>query len=284
MAAAVVVEADSAGAALEALLALMRRLRDPQTGCPWDREQTFQSLAPFTIEEAYEVVDAIGRADTDRLRDELGDLLFQIVFHSRLAEEQGRFDFAAVALGIADKLVRRHPHVFSDPKAVGLDALHVSWEAQKARERVAAGAPGALADVPLALPALARAAKLGRRAGRVGFDWDAADGVRAKVNEELAELDIALQQGGQQGLRPGPQQGRQQTVAEEFGDLLFTMANWARHLQIDAEDALRAASLKFERRFGHMERAAAARGMALERLTASEWEQLWCAAKADMTG
>jgi MazG family protein len=261
---------NAAGAALEALLALMRRLRDPQTGCPWDRVQTASSLAPFTIEEAYEVVDAIGRVDTDRLRDELGDLLFQIVFHARLAEEQGRFDFAAVAHGIASKLVRRHPHVFSDPKAVGLDALHVSWEAQKAHERAAAGATGALADVPLALPALARAAKLGRRAGRVGFDWDGADGVRSKVNEELAELDIAVQQ------------GRQQAVAEEFGDLLFTMANWARHLEIDAEDALRAASLKFERRFEHMEREAGARGVPLERLTAAEWEQLWCTAKAGL--
>jgi MazG family protein len=258
----------SPAAAIEALLALMGKLRDPQHGCPWDREQSFASLAPFTIEEAYEVVDAIGRADPDRLRDELGDLLFQIVFHARLAEEQGRFDFAAVASGITDKLVRRHPHVFSQPKAVEIGELHVSWEAQKARERSAGGARGTLAEVPLALPALARAAKLGRRARRVGFDWDSAAGVRAKVAEELAEVDSALQH------------ARPQAVAEEIGDLLFAIANWARHLEVDAEDALRGASLKFERRFEHMERDAAAQGLALERLTPEQWEQLWCAAKA----
>lgn len=257
----------SAGAALESLLALMRVLRDPQAGCPWDREQTAASLAPFTIEEAYEVVDAIGRADPDRLRDELGDLLFQIVFYARLAEEQGRFDFEAVARGIAEKLVRRHPHVFTDPKSVGLAQLHTSWEAQKARERAAGGAQGTLADVPLALPALARAAKLGRRARRVGFDWDSAAGVRAKVAEELAEVDGALR-GGRAG-----------AVAEEIGDLLFTIANWARHLEVDAEDALRVAALKFERRFEHMEHAAAQRGIALGELTPAEWEELWGAAK-----
>jgi MazG family protein len=256
-----------AGAALEALLALMRRLRDPQHGCPWDRQQSSESLAPFTIEEAYEVVDAIGRADPQRLHDELGDLLFQIVFHARLAEEQGRFDFAAVARGIAEKLVRRHPHVFTDPKAVGLGELHASWEAQKARERSAGGTAGTLADVPLALPALARAAKLGRRARRVGFDWDSPAGVRAKVSEELAEIDRAVPLGAQQA------------VAEEIGDLLFTIANWARHLEIDAEDALRVATLKFERRFEHMERAAAQRGLALDQLSPAQWEELWGAAK-----
>lgn len=257
-----------AGTALESLLALMRRLRDPQHGCPWDRAQSFASLAPFTIEEAYEVADAIERAAPDRLREELGDLLFQIVFHARLAEEQGDFDFAAVARGITDKLTRRHPHVFGDPKPVALGELHVSWEAQKARERAAGGARGVLAEVPLALPALARAAKLGRRARRVGFDWDAADGVRAKLDEELAEIDHALQHGGQEA------------VAEEIGDLLFTIANWARHLEVDDEAALRGASLKFERRFEHMERVAAAQGLALDRLTPAQWEELWCAAKA----
>jgi len=255
-------------AALEALLTIVQRLRDPKSGCPWDRQQTYASLAPFTIEEAYEVVDAIGRGDTDRLRDELGDLLFQIVFHARLAEEQGRFDFAAVARGIADKLVRRHPHVFADPKAVALDELHVSWEAQKARERASGGARGALADVPLALPALMRAAKLGRRAGRVGFDWDSAALVRAKVAEELAEVDDALVC------------GRPAAVAEEIGDLLFTIANWARHLEFDAEDALRGAALRFEQRFEHMERAAGRRGRSLEGLSSAQWEELWLAAKA----
>ncbi len=257
-------------AALEALLALMQRLRDPQSGCPWDRQQTHASLAPFTIEEAFEVVDAIGRDDVERLRDELGDLLFQIVFHARLAEEQGRFDFAAVARGIADKLVRRHPHVFLDPKAVALAELHVSWEAQKARERASGGARGALADVPLALPALVRAAKLGRRARRVGFDWESATGVRSKVSEELAEIDAALAS------------GQQAAVAEEIGDLLFTVANWARHLELDAEDALRAASLRFEQRFEHMERAAGRRGLALEGLSSAQWEELWSAAKAEL--
>jgi MazG family protein len=256
-----------AAEALEALLALMRQLRDPQHGCPWDREQSAVTLAPFTIEEAYEVVDAIGRAEPQRLRDELGDLLFQIVFHARLAEEQGRFDFAAVARGIADKLIRRHPHVFGEPKQLGLDELHVSWEAQKAQERAAEGMRGALADVPIALPALMRAAKLGRRARRVGFDWDSAAGVRAKLDEELAEIDQALAQ------------ARPAALAEEIGDLLFTIANWARHLQVDAEEALRNAALKFEQRFEHMERAATARGLVLERLSALEWEELWSAAK-----
>jgi MazG family protein len=257
-------------AALEALLVLMQRLRDPQSGCPWDRQQTHASLAPFTIEEAFEVVDAIGRDDVERLRDELGDLLFQIVFHARLAEEQGRFDFAAVARGIADKLVRRHPHVFQDPKSVAIAELHVSWEAQKARERASAGARSALADVPLALPALVRAAKLGRRARRVGFDWDSAAGVRSKVAEELAEIDQALAS------------GRADAVAEEIGDLLFTIANWARHLEFDAEDALRAAALRFERRFEHMERTAGQRGLALEGLSGAQWEELWSAAKAEL--
>jgi len=257
-----------AGEQIDALLALMRTLRDPQSGCPWDREQDFASIAPFTIEEAYEVADAIGRGDLERLRDELGDLLFQVVFHARMAEELGRFDFAAVAQGIREKLIRRHPHVFAEPQAVDVPQLHVSWEAQKARERAAQGASGALADVPLALPALMRAAKLGRRARRVGFDWDSPVGVRLKIDEELAELDQAI------GL------GQRAQVAEELGDLLFTVANWARHLDVDAEDALRAAGLKFERRFEAMERQAQAQGMTLTQLSAAQWEALWLAAKA----
>jgi nucleoside triphosphate diphosphatase len=253
---------------IDALLALMRTLRDPQSGCPWDRQQDFASIAPYTIEEAYEVADAIARGDLDRLRDELGDLLFQVVFHACMAEELGRFDFAAVAQGIRDKLIRRHPHVFAEPKAVDVPQLHVSWEAQKARERAAQGAQGALADVPLALPALVRAAKLGRRARRVGFDWDNPAGVRAKIDEELAEIDQAIAL------------GQREQVAEELGDLLFTLANWARHLELDAEDALRAAGLKFERRFEAMEAAATARGVALPQLSASQWEALWLAAKS----
>jgi nucleoside triphosphate diphosphatase len=257
-----------AGEELEALLALMRTLRDPTGGCPWDREQNFLSIAPFTIEEAYEVADAIGRGDLDRLRDELGDLLFQVVFHALLGEEAGRFDFAAVARGIRDKLIRRHPHVFSAPRAMDVAQLHVSWEAQKARERAAAGVHGVLSDVPRALPALARAAKLGRRARRVGFDWPVAADVRAKLDEELAEVDAALAAADQRHL------------AEEIGDVLFTLANWARHLEVDAEDALRRAALKFERRFECMERAAARGGLALEALDPAQWDELWRDAKS----
>ncbi len=257
-----------AGEQIDALLALMRTLRDPENGCPWDREQTFASIAPFTIEEAYEVADAIARADLPRLRDELGDLLFQVVFHACMAEERGSFDFAGVAQGIRDKLVRRHPHVFAEPQALDVPQLHVSWEAQKARESAAQGAAGTLADVPRALPGLARAAKLGRRARRVGFDWDGPEGVRAKIDEELAEIDQALGQG-----KPGQ-------VAEELGDLLFTIANWALHLQLDAEDALRAAMLKFEQRFEAMELEASRAGLVLTQLSAAQWEQLWQNAKS----
>jgi len=266
------------GRELEALLALMRTLRDPQAGCPWDREQTFASIAPFTIEEAYEVADAIGRGDLARLRDELGDLLFQVVFHARMAEEAGHFDFAAVARAIHDKLVRRHPHIFQptgptdagpmDAGPIDVAQLHVSWEAQKARERAAAGVHGVLSDVPQALPALARAAKLGRRARRVGFDWPDAAGARAKIDEEMAEIDAALAAGDAA------------QVADEIGDLLFTVANWARHLQVDAEDALRRAALKFELRFECMERLARRAGIALDELDAARWDALWLDAKS----
>ena len=252
---------------LEALLALMRTLRAPD-GCPWDREQTFATIAPFTIEEAYEVADAIGRGDLERLRDELGDLLFQVVFHARMAEEIGKFDFADVARSISDKLTRRHPHIFAERKEVDVAELHVSWEAQKARERAQAGHHGVLSDVPHALPALARAAKLGRRAGRVGFDWDASSAVREKVDEELAEIDQALGD------------GNPEAVADEIGDLLFTVANWARHLGVDPEHALQGAALKFERRFERMEHAAQSQSLALTTLSAAQWELLWQAAKS----
>ena len=233
-----------ARAAIEALITLMARLRDPQRGCPWDLEQTFASIAPFTVEEAYEVADAIERGEHARLRDELGDLLFQVVFHARMAEERGWFDFAQVAESIHAKLVRRHPHVFA---GAAIEAQHLprEWEAQKAREREqAAGELGdrsALAGVPKALPALMRAAKLGRRAARVGFDWPDARGSHAKVVEELGELDRAMA-----GTDP-------QAVEEELGDLLFAIVNLSRHLKIDAEGALRRASDKFTRRFAHVE-------------------------------
>jgi MazG family protein len=265
--------------ALAALIELMSRLRDPERGCPWDREQTFATIAPYTIEEAYEVADAIERADPDHLRDELGDLLFQVVFHARMAEERGWFDFAAVAHAIHDKLVRRHPHVFAGTSPTPEELVRV-WEEQKAQERAesAAGGPqehaGVLAGVPRALPALSRAAKLGRRAARVGFDWGSAREVRDKVQEELGELDRALtaaaaDAGG----------GADDRVLDELGDLLFSVVNWSRHLEIDAEAALRAANTKFERRFAGMEALARTRGLELGKLSAAEWDSLWREAK-----
>jgi ATP diphosphatase len=271
----------SAEAALRALLDVMARLRDSQTGCRWDLAQDFRSIAPYTIEEAYEVADAIERADTASLRDELGDLLFQVVFHARMAEERGWFDFADVAASIHDKLLRRHPHVFSEhPQALDGLALETLWEEQKARERadVKEGPAelSALADVPLALPALARAAKLGRRAARVGFDWTEAAQVRAKVIEELAELDEALAERPNDARAGEPPRAE---VVEEFGDLLFALVNWGRHLRIDPEAALRSANQKFARRFRHMESLARARGFNLQALSADAWEELWRAAK-----
>ena len=263
--------------AIEALLTLMARLRDPQRGCPWDLKQTFETIAPYTIEEAYEVADAVERGAHERLRDELGDLLFQVVFHARMAEERGWFDFAEVAESIHTKLVRRHPHVFA---GASIEAQHLprEWEAQKAREREqAAGADGerdTLAGVPRALPALMRAAKLGRRAARVGFDWPDAAGVRAKVDEELGELDAAL---AADGIPVGGNASAD--AAAELGDLLFAVVNLSRHLELDAEAALRNANAKFERRFGNMERLAAARGLALGQLSAAQWDELWTETK-----
>jgi len=270
--------------ALGALLALMARLRDPQRGCPWDREQTFSSIAPYTIEEAYEVADAIERGEHEQLRDELGDLLFQVVFHARMAEERGWFDFAAVATAIHDKLVRRHPHVFAGASPTPQELVRV-WEEQKAQERAerALGRPAAeatvLAGVPLALPALVRAAKLGRRAARVGFDWPDAREVRSKVLEELHEMDAAhaaASAAGEAGEGAG-------AVAEELGDLLFSIVNWSRHLKLDAEAALRSANAKFERRFAAMESLARARGLDLQALSAAEWDALWREAKLNRT-
>lgn len=263
-----------AGEALAALLSLMERLRDPQRGCPWDREQSFASIAPFTIEEAYEVREAIEHGGARELREELGDLLFQVVFHARLAEERGWFDFAAVARAIHEKLLRRHPHVFADGEQPA-DAAQQSlrWEQLKAGERSQqaqeqAGDPSALANVPLALPALMRAAKLGRRAAQVGFDWEHPGQVREKVLEELGEVDAAL--------AGGPETAE---VAEELGDLLFAVANWAVHLSIDPEEALRAANAKFELRFRCMEGLAGQRGRELAGLGAAEWDALWREAK-----
>lgn len=262
--------------AIEALIELMARLRDPERGCPWDLKQSFNTIAPYTIEEAYEVADAIERGEHERLRDELGDLLFQVVFHARMAEERGWFDFVDVAESIHAKLVRRHPHVFA---GAAIEERHLvrEWEAQKAREREqtagAADERGTLAGVPQALPALTRAAKLGRRAARVGFDWPDAAGARAKVDEELGELDAALEGSGASAAGVGSE------AAGELGDLLFAVVNLSRHLALDAETVLRGANAKFERRFRGMERLAADRGLALERLSAAEWDELWGEAK-----
>ena len=229
--------------AMQDLLSLMATLRDPDKGCPWDVAQDFHSIAPYTIEEAYEVADAIQREDMTDLRDELGDLLFQVVFHAQMAREQGAFDFDDVARGIHDKMVRRHPHVFGDQ--AGEQAAAPSWEALKAEERRHRddNDHSALAHVPATLPGLTRAAKLTRRAARVGFDWPSVDGVIAKVREELAELEEACQA---DNIRD---------QEEEFGDLLFACANLGRHLGIDPERALRGANTKFESRFRDMEQA-----------------------------
>jgi MazG family protein len=265
--------------AVAALLALMARLRDPERGCPWDLEQTFATIAPYTVEEAYEVADAIEHGDREHLREELGDLLFQVVFHARMAEERGWFDFSAVANGIREKLVRRHPHLFAGATLAPQDLVRV-WEEQKAQERAAAqaravaeGASAVLTGVPRALPALTRAAKLGRRAARVGFDWPDAPSVRSKVLEELHEVEGALEATGNSGADAA------QALAGELGDLLFAIVNWTRHLHVDAEAALRAANDKFERRFARMESLARARRLELARLTAAEWDALWNEAK-----
>jgi nucleoside triphosphate diphosphatase len=265
--------------AVGALLALMARLRDPERGCPWDRAQSFSSIAPYTIEEAYEVADAIEHGDREHLREELGDLLFQVVFHSRMAQERGWFDFGAVAKGICEKLVRRHPHLFAGAALAPEDLVRV-WEEQKAQERAAAvrpaaGASAVLAGVPRALPALTRAAKLGRRAARVGFDWPDAQAVHGKVLEELREIDDALESAA----AGGESARAEKALAGELGDLLFAIVNWSRHLHIDAETALRAANDKFERRFACMESLAQARGLELAQLSPGEWDALWNEAK-----
>ena len=269
--------------AMTELLGLMVRLRDPVAGCPWDRAQTFASLAPYTLEEAYEVVDAIQAGETpEKLRDELGDLLFQVVFYAQLAQERGWFDFDDIARGIHGKLVRRHPHVFGEQAAGTAGEVLVVWEELKARERAAAArakdpeaTAGVLADVPRALPALTRAQKLGKRAGRVGFDWTDMHDVRAKISEELAELDEAALEA--QG-HPDPDAPPAHLV-EEMGDLLFAIANWGRHVGADAEGALRAANAKFERRFASMESLARERSLVLTDLTLATWESLWQEAK-----
>ena len=236
---------------IDRLLAIMARLRDPARGCPWDREQDFATIAPYTIEEAYEVADAIERGDMTALKDELGDLMFQVVFHARMAEEAGLFGFDDVAEAIADKMERRHPHVFGDAEIASVAAQNEAWEAHKAAERQASGAAASVLDgVARALPALLRAAKISRRAARIGFDWPDARAVIPKLAEEIAELEAELDQGADPAM-----------VEEEMGDLLFAAANLARKLDIEPETALRRATAKFERRFRQVEALAAERGI-----------------------
>jgi ATP diphosphatase len=255
-------------AGIERLIEIMARLRAPD-GCAWDREQSFRTIAPYTIEEACEVADAIERDDLDGLREELGDLLLQVVYHARMAEEAGAFAFADVVRAISDKMVRRHPHVFGrapgGPKA---DPAEVDWEAIKAAERAAAGErrESALDGVPATLPGLTRALALTKRAARVGFDWTEPRDVLAKISEEAAELADEIG-------------GDPDRLEEEFGDLLFVMANLARHLAVDPESALRRANAKFERRFRAVESALRESGRSPERATLSEMDALWEAVK-----
>lgn len=259
---------------IECLLAVMARLRDPERGCPWDREQTFASIAPHTVEEAYEVADAIERGDMAGLADELGDLLFQVVFHAQLASEIGAFGFGDVARAIAGKMVRRHPHVFGGAAASDAGRAE-AWEAAKAAERAArGGSAGALDGVARALPALARAAKLQKRAARVGFDWPDLRPVLAKLREELAELEAELESA----------EAAPERIADELGDLLFACANLARHADVDPETALRGANAKFERRFRRVETLLAANGRAPEDASLDEMERLWKQAKAEERG
>ena len=252
---------------IEKLLEIMDELRDPDSGCPWDLEQDFSTIAPYTIEEAYEVADAIARGDMPALRDELGDLLFQVVFYARMAKETGAFDFGDIVDGICDKLLRRHPHVFGSAEERAAGLREGSWERIKAEERGQRDVEGALAGVARSLPALKRAQKLGKRAAGVGFDWPDRGGVRDKIFEELEELEEAA-------ATRDPAQ-----VEDEFGDLLFAVVNLARHLDVDAEKALMGANFKFERRFSEMERAIAATGRRFRDHDLESLELEWRAAK-----
>jgi ATP diphosphatase len=250
---------------IEALLEIMRRLRGP-SGCPWDREQSFATIAPYTVEEAYEVAASIEEKDFAALPDELGDLLFQVVFHARIAEEQGLFDFGDVVTAVTDKMIRRHPHVFGgEGAAQDAGGQKLAWEALKAAERIKKDQPSILDDVPLALPALLRADKLQRRASSVGFDWDDAGKVIEKIAEEAREV-----------VEAGLDQAKRE---EEIGDLLFVVANLARHLKVDPEAALRAANAKFTRRFKFIEDELQAAGGSPAAASLDEMEALWVQAK-----
>ena len=261
---------DSPEHPLVQLLDIMARLRSPTDGCAWDLEQTFATIAPYTVEEAYEVADAIQRGDLTDLRDELGDLLFQVVFHSRMAEEAGAFAFADVARAISDKMIRRHPHVFGDAGARTSGEQTAAWEVIKAAERAAKGEAhaGVLDGVPVGLPALTRAVKLTARAARVGFDWPDAARVLEKLAEEVGELEAEIEGGDRARLQ------------DELGDVLFVVANLARKLDIEPEDALRGANAKFIRRFGHIESTLAAQGRSPDQSDLAEMDDLWNQAKA----
>lgn len=262
---------------IDDLLHLMARLRDPRAGCPWDLRQDFASLVPFTLEEVYEVVDTIERGDYDHLGEELGDLLFQVVFYARVAEEEGRFDFATVVHGIVCKLLARHPHVFPDGtlssqrrvgEAIDDRQIKAQWETIKADERLHKGHRRLLADIPTALPALVRAQKIQKRAARAGMDWKSLDGVMAKTREEMDELQGAISAQDPAG------------IADELGDLLFCCVNLARHLDVDAETVLRRATGKFEQRFNCMESLLEARGETFEGQDEASLDSLWAQAKA----
>jgi ATP diphosphatase len=256
------------------LIEIMAALRTPVTGCPWDLEQTFETIAPFTIEEAYEVADAIARRDLHDLKDELGDLLLQSVYHARLAEEQGAFAFGDVVEAVTSKMIRRHPHVFADEHGNTTDAAQGFWERIKAEERAERARrgkvepSGALAGVPVSMPALTRALKLQDKAGRVGFDWNDPRAVLAKIREEADEIEAELDSGDKT------------KAAAEVGDLLFAVVNLARHLDADPESILRATNKKFERRFASIEAALAARGKKPQDATLAEMDALWDEAKA----
>jgi tetrapyrrole methylase family protein/MazG family protein/ATP diphosphatase len=252
---------------IEALLAIMRSLRSPDGGCPWDREQSFETIAPYTIEEAYEVAEAIAHGDRTALKNELGDLLFQTVYHAQLAAEEGAFTFADVVAAIAEKLVRRHPHVFGSASIKSADDQNKAWEAMKAGERSARGQASPLDDVPLALPALMRAQKLQGRAARVGFEWPQTQSVIAKLREEIEEFSREVEA------------GECDAAAAEFGDVLFVLVNLARRLGVDAEDALRRANSKFETRLRHIAERCRASGREMSDVPLAELEALWREAK-----
>ncbi|MBI1212277.1 MAG: nucleoside triphosphate pyrophosphohydrolase [Alphaproteobacteria bacterium] len=262
-------ETTSAGR-LEALLRIMARLRAPEGGCPWDLEQTFATIAPYTIEEAYEVADAIQRGDLGSLKDELGDLLFQVVFHAQMASEAGAFSFADVVDAISEKMIRRHPHVFGDADVKTAEAQTVAWEEHKRRERSARGEikQRLLDDVPLAFPALTRALKLQKRAATVGFDWRERARVMEKLEEEIGELNDAVASGAPK-----------EKLTDELGDILFVAVNLARHLGVDPEEALRATNDKFTRRFAHVEDTVAKSGRKLADVTLDEMDRAWDEAK-----